>query len=410
MQQTLKKILKRVPLISQVANISREALLPHPLPTSTKSPIKGPLVVAGMFNTASGLGETARQAIRVLTKQGHTPIAVDLSEPFGQIDFNSAIDLTNMPRTDTGTLLLYVNPPETRAALQFLGLRRWHNWHIIGSWAWELNVAPPGWVDVARHLSEVWTCSAFASSAFDDQVPHRVKTVPISVSPPSDLDVSAIAKGPHPLDDTTMRVLVMADGKSSFHRKNIFTAVNMFNQAFGDTSKAQLTLKLRNAHEFPQIIDELSSLISDRKNITLIDASISSAQRWQMIMDHDVILSAHRAEGFGLHLAEAMSLGKVVIATGWSGNMTFMNTQNAILLPYTLQPVSDPYGIYQPPEGAMWAEVNQQAGEKALKRIADNREAARQIGARASASIVQSLSGRELLEALNLATPSQAER
>ena len=39
----------------------------------------------------------------------------------------------------------------------------------------------------------------------------------------------------------------------------------------------------------------------------------------------DIVLSLHRSEGFGLVPAEAMQLGKPVVATGWSGNMDFMN-------------------------------------------------------------------------------------
>ena len=33
-------------------------------------------------------------------------------------------------------------------------------------------------------------------------------------------------------------------------------------------------------------------------------------------------VSLHRSEGFGLSLAEAMLLGKPVIATGYSGNLS----------------------------------------------------------------------------------------
>ena len=38
----------------------------------------------------------------------------------------------------------------------------------------------------------------------------------------------------------------------------------------------------------------------------------------------DSFVSLHRAEGFGLSIAEAMAYGKPVIATNWSGNIDFM--------------------------------------------------------------------------------------
>ena len=49
----------------------------------------------------------------------------------------------------------------------------------------------------------------------------------------------------------------------------------------------------------------------------------------------DAVVSLHRSEGFGLILAEAMYLGKPVVATGWSGNMDFMNSGE--LLPRRLR-------------------------------------------------------------------------
>ena len=38
----------------------------------------------------------------------------------------------------------------------------------------------------------------------------------------------------------------------------------------------------------------------------------------------DIVISLHRSEGFGLVPAQAMALGKPVVATAWSGNLEFM--------------------------------------------------------------------------------------
>ena len=56
----------------------------------------------------------------------------------------------------------------------------------------------------------------------------------------------------------------------------------------------------------------------------------------------DAYASLHRAEGFGLTIADAMALGKPVVATGYSGNLEFMTDANGYLVPSTL--VSDPGG------------------------------------------------------------------
>jgi hypothetical protein len=69
----------------------------------------------------------------------------------------------------------------------------------------------------------------------------------------------------------------------------------------------------------------------------------------------------HRAEGLGLGPMEAMALGKAVIATAWSGNMTFMNHTNACLVSYALVPVVGSIAEYSKKrlgDGAYWAEPN----------------------------------------------------
>ena len=41
----------------------------------------------------------------------------------------------------------------------------------------------------------------------------------------------------------------------------------------------------------------------------------------------DSYVSLHRSEGFGQTLAETMAIGKPVIATGYSGNIEFMDSR-----------------------------------------------------------------------------------
>jgi glycosyltransferase involved in cell wall biosynthesis len=81
------------------------------------------------------------------------------------------------------------------------------------------------------------------------------------------------------------------------------------------------------------------------------------------------VLSLHRSEGFGLVLAEAMLLGKPVIATAWSGNLTFMDDSSAALVGYRLVAAQDPRQTYT---GASWAEPDQATAVAQLRRLADD--------------------------------------
>ena len=51
-----------------------------------------PLGIAGLFSTASGIGEGARLAYTALEAAGYTPGAFDLSRAFGQTEFTDKAD------------------------------------------------------------------------------------------------------------------------------------------------------------------------------------------------------------------------------------------------------------------------------------------------------------------------------
>jgi hypothetical protein len=126
----------------------------------------------------------------------------------------------------------------------------------------------------------------------------------------------------------------------------------------------------------------------------------------------DCYVSLHRAEGFGLTLAEAMSLGRPVIATGYSGNLDFMTDRNSYLVAHEMAPVGPGSAPY-PPE-AEWAEPDIEHAARLMREVFENQDAARQRGRLAAAeiAITHSLeaSGRSMvrrLESLRLHLPSR---
>src|SRR5262249_21291356 len=147
---------------------------------------------------------------------GLSPIAVDLSEFFGQADYDPPYALEPMPEARRGTLILHANAPETERALFKLGMFRPKQWRTIGCWAWELEAAPASWAAAQRHLSEVWALSSFVENAFQQKLSIPVKTVRPLVSPPP---VSADRQRFN-IPGRAIACLTMADGRSSFERKN----------------------------------------------------------------------------------------------------------------------------------------------------------------------------------------------
>jgi glycosyltransferase involved in cell wall biosynthesis len=92
----------------------------------------------------------------------------------------------------------------------------------------------------------------------------------------------------------------------------------------------------------------------------------------------DCFVSLHRSEGFGRGLAEAMLMGKPVIATGYSGNLDFTNEENCCLVDYELVPVGD--GEYPFGAGQLWAEADVDVAADFMRTLVNDPAFAREKG------------------------------
>ncbi len=373
----------------------RSIILPHPRSGARPCLQTAPLIVAGMFRTGNGLGRAARAYYDALRLSGLNPEAVDVSGLLNQANMPASVPLSQLDPARPGTLILFINPPELERALMGLGLRRWHGWRIIGAWAWELSVAPAEWSHQAQFVSEIWGPSRFATDAFAAAYDRPVHYVPLFV-PPAPQTVSPVSQTVPDCPDLSrndpdVHVLTIADARSSLERKNPLAAVTMFKAAFPNGPRARFTLKSRGLDLYPAYAAALREAIGSDSRITLLDETLTDAGQSALLASADIILSAHRSEGFGLHLAEAMALGKCVIATGWSGNMDFMPEGSAAHLPYTLIPVTDSTGVYRPRSGDVWAEPDSDAGAEILRQLARDPARRAAMGAAARQAIATCL-------------------
>ena len=106
-----------------------------------------------------------------------------------------------------------------------------------------------------------------------------------------------------------------------------------------------------------------------------------------MLAACDCYVSLHRSEGFGLAPAEAMYLGKPVIATKYSGNLDYMTDTNSYLVDYEMQPIGEGNFPY-PPDGA-WAEPDREHAARLMREVFDDPSAAKQRGRQAAWDIRQ---------------------
>ena len=184
--------------------------------------------------------------------------------------------------------------------------------------------------------------------------------------------------------------LFVFDYLSTIQRKNPVGLIEAFKLAFQPDEGAQLLIKTINGPLRPLSEEELLWAADGRPDIHVIDRSLETRELNGLMAGCDCYVSLHRAEGLGLTLAEAMAIGKPAIATGYSGNLDFMTTENSYLVDHTIGRVGPECEIY-PPEGE-WAEPNLEHAARLMREVcADGEEAARR-GARAKEDIARLLS------------------
>ena len=125
-------------------------------------------------------------------------------------------------------------------------------------------------------------------------------------------------------------------------RKNPWAAID----AFGRLTKARpsapvhLVIKINNSSLDVSVLERVRRDTADLGDrVTVIDATMKDNEVKNLIRCCDCLLSLHRSEGFGRGPAEAMFFGRPVVATGWSGNMEYMNADVSFPVGYRLIPV-----------------------------------------------------------------------
>ena len=144
---------------------------------------------------------------------------------------------------------------------------------------------------------------------------------------------------------------------------------------------------------------ELDTAIAGAGNIRVIEGMLPEADMAGLMAAADIVISLHRSEGFGLVPAQAMALGKPVIATAWSGNLDFMNKNNSALVSYSLVPVRDPEGVFDA-DGQMWADASIDEAADWLQRLAGDAGLRASLGAAAAKDVAAQLSPKHFAAAV----------
>lgn len=331
----------------------------------------GGVNVVGYLQHSTSLGEVGRRLVSCL-QAGGVAVSTVASHRTG----SPALD--PLPLVDTelryDTNLIAVNAEQFPVLEADMGDVLLPDRRNIAYWFWELSTpSNEARAALARRgawqIDEVWAASNFVADAFRSATDRPVHVVPVPVDVPH---ASARDRASFGLPHDRVVFLCTFDFLSVVERKNPFGVVDAFTTAFRPGEGPLLLVKSTNGHQRWSGLERLRVAVEGRDDIVVWDEHLSLADQMALIREVDCLVSLHRSEGLGLHLAEAMGIGTPVVATAYSGNVDFMDATCAAMVGYELIPVAHGEGVYL--DGARWAEPDRDDAARWLRRLASDAE------------------------------------
>lgn len=227
---------------------------------------------------------------------------------------------------------------------------------VAGYAVWEGGTLPDVYRQGMSMVREVWTASSFSAQALG-QGHQRVKVLPHVVE--------AVTPGG---DDLRWAAERLGPGRYFFSitdavnpRKNLEALLRVFARVRAMEPDVRLVVK---QYRKAVPLQGLSGVVS-------LGGELSEGRLAALHRGALAYIAPHRGEAWGLALSEAMSHGVPVLATGWSGNMEFMDEGNSVPLRHELEPVGDRMAGLLPhftPE-MLWARVDEKHLEREMLRL-----------------------------------------
>jgi|SRR5215212_4565607 len=329
--------------VSVMALVEAPRQSPPPLRT-----VPSGVNVFGYHRSENGLGQSTRGLVQALQAAG-CKTATSVLTNVRMDDDLQPDDFLRKYDVDFGTNVFVSYPQYPDSFLRTFPDEVIEGHRNIIHLAWEQREGSPYWEKIYAPYHQVWAVSDFVAQSLSAILRREVHTVP------NVIDLSAL---PPPAAATTdaFTFVTVFDANSSIERKYPEGVVAAFRTAFRADDPVRLIIKAYSADRlghrsrFRRVLDAVGSA----PNIEVRTVDLTREEMYALISSSDCCVSLHRGEGFAYTCAEAMAYAKPVIATGYSGNLQYMNEANSYLVRYAEVPSNVQEGPFV--RGSLWAE------------------------------------------------------
>ena len=341
------------------------------------------LNIVGHFLSEHSMGDAARGSVRAADAAGIPACLVRLRMPLTSRQDDNSMK-TRLSDTMAQPVSLYhINVRETEEIERYHGAGWMNGRYNIAYWAWDTHEFPEDWVRYARGFDEIWSPSQFAADAIQRRVPVPVLTMPHAIEFQMPTGTGLRAKFGLP-QDLFLFVFVF-DLNSLAARKNPEAAVEAFRRVVAKNPATGLVLKTHNTARNAADMERLRQRIAGLPNVFLLDRTLPRHEVYELMACCDAFVSLHRAEGFGLCVAEAMFLGKPAVSTDWSATAEYVTPQNGFPVRYRLTRLDHHIDEYA--RGTEWAEPDIEHAAACMEALAADPQLCAALGAQAARDV-----------------------
>jgi glycosyltransferase involved in cell wall biosynthesis len=231
-------------------------------------------------------------------------------------------DYSVSEQLDSKIVILHVEPHNYRAL--FDKYPQLKDKYVIAFCVWEATSLPETYRDSLQLVQEVWTCSKYCVNIIKKDhpnviyVPHLVKR--------------SLAFSSNDMDKT--KAIVRYDARCHY----FLHITKMWDKRKNTPALIQLVSSLRsripNARLIIKDIQGKQERIYHDTNICYIGSHLSDEELNALYTLSCGYISPHHSEGWGFTMSDAALFRRPVIATGYSGNLEYLDEQNSLLIAY----------------------------------------------------------------------------
>ena len=354
--------------------------------------------VIGDFESTTGLAEAGRRQVEAMVQAGIgvEVVPVDLHAPKARNRRSEVISA--LPEGRSAVIDVHYENTNVFSALDNDVVRPpGKQVYTIASWYWELPELPWDFIPSVEKVDEIWVAAEYVQHIFLRVTDKPVTIIPAVVDGQTSTEYDRKHFG---LPDRSTLYFYSFDASSSYARKNPMGLIRAFERAFAEHERgreATLVIKAMRLHWFPELERVLRRQMKAVNGILMVD-DLSSTEMTSLLNVVDVYVSLHRSEGFGLGMAEAMRLGKPVIATAYSANVDFCTAANSLQVGFDLVPIDDEDHKYHPAmtglyrAGQFWADPDLDQAGRWMRHLYERPQQRARLGAAARTTMIEDFS------------------